>query len=109
MQTALNSTETVGLLDETTTPEVVLVGTSFSSDTYSFDKFIHQSATVDVLSLSTDGGSNWSSLERFFMEDITQNPKVMIWEFVPKNQNGVSMPCDKLRLWCTAIAKALPL
>jgi hypothetical protein len=62
-------------------PSVLLLGTSFSSEAFSFEYFLKAASGLDVVSLATDGGSKWYSFERLFMNEDTPLPTILLWEF----------------------------
>ncbi|MGL4608592.1 MAG: alginate O-acetyltransferase AlgX-related protein [Trueperaceae bacterium] len=70
----------LGLLEETTT-DVMLLGSSFSTESFAFDKFIKEATGLDMVTLATDGGTKWYSLERLLIDENTPLPKVLLWEF----------------------------
>jgi alginate biosynthesis protein AlgX len=83
----LTSDASVGLLDSTE-PDIVLLGTSFSNGQFSFDSFLKESTGVDVLPISINGGSRWYSLEQLFIDSNTPLPKIILWEFPAKVVEG---------------------
>jgi alginate biosynthesis protein AlgX len=79
---AISGGPEVGLLDEAS-PEVMLVGTSFSGEEqgFDFDKFLKAASGLDIATLYTDGGTKWYSLERLLVSEPAELPKVLLWEF----------------------------
>ncbi|MDN7139897.1 alginate O-acetyltransferase [Pseudomonas sp. JQ170] len=74
--------ESAELFGDTETPDVVLVGTSFSSAQYNFDGFLKQYARVDVDNRSVTGGGFHSAMLQYLGSQDFQHkpPKVLIWE-----------------------------
>ncbi|PSS56836.1 alginate O-acetyltransferase [Pseudomonas sp. BBP2017] len=70
------------LFGDTEAPDVVLVGTSFSSAQYNFDGFLKQYARVDVDNRSVTGGGFHSAMLQYLGSQDFQDkpPKVLIWE-----------------------------
>lgn len=74
--------ESSELFGETAAPDVVLVGTSFSSAQYNFDGFLKQYASVDVDNRSVTGGGFHSAMLQYLGSQDFQNdpPKILVWE-----------------------------
>ncbi len=70
----------VGLLEDAT-PSIMLLGTSFSEETFGFEKFLKAATGLDIVNLSTSGGTKWYSLERLFVDETAPLPKIILWEF----------------------------
>lgn len=75
--------EEVGLLDETTAPQVILAGTSQSGNTINLVGELKTALGVDVLNVHVDGGGIYSSLLNYLTgpEYTAARPKVILWEF----------------------------
>lgn len=74
--------ESSELFGETAAPDVVLVGTSFSSAQYNFDGFLKQYASVDVDNRSVTGGGFHSAMLQYLgSQDFQEHPpKILVWE-----------------------------
>jgi len=74
--------ESSELFGETAAPDVVLVGTSFSSARYNFDGFLKQYASVDVDNRSVTGGGFHSAMLQYLgSQDFQEHPpKILVWE-----------------------------
>jgi hypothetical protein len=59
----------------------MLLGTSFSQEAFSFDKFLRAASGLDISNLATDGGTKWYSFERLFVDDTAPLPNILLWEF----------------------------
>lgn len=74
----------IDLFADLSSPDVVLVGTSNSngSKSFNFDGFLRESLGVDVLNMATSGGGFDESLLQYLAsaEFQTQPPKILIWE-----------------------------
>ena len=77
----------VGLLDSAS-PDMMLLGTSFSNGQFSFDSFLKESTGIDILPISINGGSRWYALEQLFTNPATPLPKIILWEFPAKVVEG---------------------
>lgn len=87
----INSYEAVekkqgGLLSDTS-PDVVLVGTSFSerheyTTDNSFPETLKHALQKDVLNAAVEGGGSFAALEAYLMSDAYKQhrPKVLVWE-----------------------------
>lgn len=74
---------TVGLLDEGTEPEVVLLGTSNTSHLYNLPGFVQEAASADVLAVVTPQGGVLGSLQSYLRSPDYQRhaPRFLVWEF----------------------------
>lgn len=74
--------ESSELFGDVASPDVVLVGTSFSSAQYNFDGFIKQYAQIDVDNRSVTGGGFHSAMLQYLgSQDFQEHPpKILVWE-----------------------------
>lgn len=75
--------ETQGGLFGDATPDVALVGTSFSArDTFNFLGFLQQSLSADVVNFAQEGRGPFAPMEDFLASEFLQTtpPKLVIWE-----------------------------
>ncbi|WP_262410693.1 alginate biosynthesis protein AlgX [Aquipseudomonas alcaligenes] len=74
--------ESSELFGDVASPDVVLVGTSFSSAQYNFEGFFKQYAQVDVDNRSVTGGGFHSAMLQYLgSQDFQKHPpKILVWE-----------------------------
>lgn len=84
--------ESSDLFGDEAAPEVVLLGTSFSTAQYNFDGFIKQYASVDVDNRSISGGGFHNAMLQYLGSDdfYRRPPKMLIWEIT--SYHDLSMP-----------------
>lgn len=84
--------ESSDLFGDEAVPEVVLLGTSFSTAQYNFDGFLKQYASVDVDNRSVSGGGFHNAMLQYLgSEEFRQKPpKMLIWEIT--SYHDLSMP-----------------
>ncbi len=76
--------QSLGLLDEVPPPEIVLLGTSFSTTWhYNFSGYIEEALSTDVLPAQVSAGGTVVSLWSYLHSDEfhTRKPTFLVWEF----------------------------
>lgn len=69
------------LLDDAV-PDIVLMGTSFSSDSFNFGGFLAEALGRDVQTVSVDGGGTEAAITAYLTSDgfVQNKPRILIWE-----------------------------
>jgi len=85
--------ESTDLFGEADAPEVVLAGTSFSTQQYNFDGFLKQYANVDVDNRSLSGGGFQGAMLQYLdSQDFRDKPpKILIWEITSYHDLGLPL------------------
>ncbi len=97
----------VGLLDETPAPELVLVGTSFSSHA-NFAPFLSLALTAPVENEAEDGGGVTGAAKDYFAkpEFLKTPPRAVVWE-IPERMIEEPVPTSDMG-WAQALARQSP-